>query len=315
MPNWTVFTYSLPTQSGSSPRVALWRRLRRLGAVSLTGSAYILPAQDECIEAFQWLAQEVEHAGGQALLMCTDQFERRSDQEIVDLFQQARAEEYEPIAARAGLLERELEKGLNEEARTQIRGQLSKLAREAREIRKIDYFRSPHGEALQGRIARLNQMMAVGGYAGPEQGDQNLESFRTTRWVTRPRPHVDRLSCAWLIRRFINADAEIRYGDSQQPGEVAFDMNEGLFRHVGNRCTFEGMGRAFGLDDPALAKMAEIVHEIDLRDGRYTHPEVEGVEAVLQGWLRLDLKDTEIESRGLALFDGLFATFSAEVSR
>jgi hypothetical protein len=66
---WIVFSYSLPSKAQSSPRVALWRRLRRLGAISPTGGVHILPARDECLEAFQWLVQEVQQAQGEALVI------------------------------------------------------------------------------------------------------------------------------------------------------------------------------------------------------------------------------------------------------
>ena len=126
--------------------------------------------------------------------------------------------------------------------------------------------------------------------------------------MTRPNPHVDRLACAWLIRRFINPRAQIRYSDAPQPDEVAFDMSRGPFGHQGNLCTFETMTRAFGLDDPGLRAIAEIVHEIDLRDGRYTRPEVAGIDAVLRGWLTRS--DAEREAHGIALFDGLHVALS-----
>jgi hypothetical protein len=125
--------------------------------------------------------------------------------------------------------------------------------------------------------------------------------------VTRPRPHVDRLACAWLIRRFINPDANIRYATIPEPDEVAFDMPDAQFGHLGVSCSFETMLRAFGFSDPALQTIAEIVHAIDLRDGRYAQPEIEGIAAILQGWLLNDLSDAELEARGVALFEGLYA--------
>jgi hypothetical protein len=119
---------------------------------------------------------------------------------------------------------------------------------------------------------------------------------------------VDRLACAWLIRRFINPGAQIRYASTPEPEEVAFDMRGAPFGHRGNLCTFETMLKAFGLDDPGLRAIAEIVHEIDLRDGRYPRPEVPGVDAILKGWVTYT--DAEREAPGIALFDGLHAALS-----
>jgi hypothetical protein len=137
-----------------------------------------------------------------------------------------------------------------------------------------------------------------------------IKVYRDKRWVTRPRPHVDRLACIWLIRQFIDPNAVIRYSLTRDPDEVAFDMREGEFGHRGNLCTFETMVAAFGLDELRLHAIGEIVHEIDLRDGRYAHPETAGVDAILKGWLLARLSDAELEAYGVALFEGLYAALS-----
>ena len=128
--------------------------------------------------------------------------------------------------------------------------------------------------------------------------------------MTRPRPFVDRLASAWLIRRFIDPEARIRY--DRRPGrhDVTFDMPDAVFGHSGSRCTFETLLRAFRLSEPGFFPIAEIVHEVDLRDGRYLRPEAAGLEAVLRGWLAAGLTDAELEEHGLVLFDGLFAGLS-----
>jgi hypothetical protein len=134
-----------------------------------------------------------------------------------------------------------------------------------------------------------------------------LAAYRDHVWVTRPRPHVDRLACAWLIRRYIDPQAVIRYTIAPGPGEVAFDMPGAQFGHQGAYCTFETMLRAFNLDDAGLRALAALVHELDLRDGLTVPPEAAGVDAILQGWLRVDMGDAEREAHGIALFDGLYA--------
>src|SRR4029079_7248825 len=141
----------------------------------------------------------------------------------------------------------------------------------------------------------------------------SVAAYRNKRWVTRPGPFVDRLACAGLIRRFINANAEIRYAAAPLPDEVAFDMNVGEFSHQGNLCTFETMMLAFGLANPAVRTVAEIVHAIDLHDGRYVRPETPGVEAILRGWL--GRPDADREAHGIALFDGLYEAFARTLAR
>jgi hypothetical protein len=123
------------------------------------------------------------------------------------------------------------------------------------------------------------------------------------------------LACIWLIRRFVDTLAVVRYGLEAEPGEIAFDMERGQFTHRGQMCTFETMLLAFGLDDPALRQMAEIVHEIDLRDGMYVHAETAGIDAVLDGWQQAKVPDAEMESRGVALFEGLYASRQKPVSQ
>src|SRR2546425_12461140 len=106
--SWVVFSYSLPSGGRSSPRVAVWRRLRALGAISPKGGVHVLPARDECVEAFQWLAQEVEQAKGEALLLRVERFEGLSDAHLIELFQAARRQDYDALDARAAALEKSL---------------------------------------------------------------------------------------------------------------------------------------------------------------------------------------------------------------
>src|SRR5512137_1176601 len=106
--DWIVFSYSFPGKSGSGPRVNVWRRLRRLGAISPAGGVQVLPARDDCIEAFQWLAQEIRQAKGEAVVMRVEQFESLTDQQLIELFHAARAEDYQEIEGQIAELEKAL---------------------------------------------------------------------------------------------------------------------------------------------------------------------------------------------------------------
>ena len=308
--HWVVFSYSLPSSLHSSPRVALWRRLRRLGAISSAGGLYVLPAREECIEAFQWLAQEVQQAKGEALVMRVEQFEGLADAHLIERFREARAEEYAEVDAHAAELEQRLGGMLKPKERARIQDALRKLYRQHAEIARVDFFDAPEGTRLASRLARIEQALSPREALSPSVPPAAIAAYRDKRWVTRPRPHVDRLACIWLIRRFVNPSAVIRYAPVPEPDEVAFDMREGEFGHRGNLCTFETMLTAFGLDEPGLRAMAEIVHEIDLRDGRSLRPETAGVDAILKGWLLARFSDAELEAHGVALFEGLYALLS-----
>jgi hypothetical protein len=139
----------------------------------------------------------------------------------------------------------------------------------------------------------------------------NISDYKGRVWVTRPRPYVDRLACAWLIRRFVDAEAQIHYSDTPKKDELSFDMKEAVFGHRGNFCSFEVIVRSFGITDDAVKSLAEIIHEIDLRDGRYHRSEIEGIELVLKGWRQSDLADAELEARGILFFDGLHVALAA----
>jgi hypothetical protein len=307
---WLVFSYSLPSKGQSSPRVALWRRLRRLGAIALTGGSHVLPAREEDLEAFQWLAEEVQQAKGEALVMRVEQFEGLTDADLIERFRRARAEDYAALDAKAVALHEHLKAERKPEGRSRLRERLERLRRQHADIARIDFFDAPEGSLVASHLARIAQALATGETSLAVVGPAAIQAYRDRRWVTRPRPHVDRLASIWLIRRFINPAAVIRYANTPEADEVAFDMRDGTFSHRGNLCTFETMVVAFGLEDPSLRLMGEIVHEIDLRDGRYVHPETAVIDAVLKGWLLMGFSDQELEAHGVALFEGLYATFA-----
>lgn len=308
--NWVAFSYSLPVKRASSARVSLWRRLQRLGAVTPKAGVYVLPAQDDCVEAFQWLAQEVQEMGGDAVVMRVDRFEGLPDTKLQGLFQQACRDKYAEIEKAATELEQVLRSRKSSLDRAESLGKLEKLRKRHAEMAEIDFFNSPEGVKVSALLRSLEERLRQSDTRVTRVVPMNIADYRQSRWVTRPRPHVDRLACAWLIRRFINPAAEIRYATRPEPGEVGFDMRDAAFGHRGNLCTFETMVSAFNLKEPGLQGIAEIVHEIDLRDGRYARPETAGITLVLKGWLLTGLSDQELESHGMALFQGLYTTFS-----
>lgn len=305
--SWLVFTYSLPSSERSSPRVTIWRRLNRLGAISPRGGVHILPDTEDCFESFQWLTKEVQQQKGDCLFMKVEAFEGLSDQDLITLFQNKSDKEYlELDEAVADLENRQKSPAPSDDAAKQHQ-EIEKLRKSHAEISRTDFFDAPGGARIASRLARLERMLGST-EAQPEVARVSVDDFQNKVWVTRPRPYVDRLGCAWLIRRFIDEKAKIRYSNKPTKQEVAFDMKEGgTFGHVGNLCTFETMMLAFDLTEPGLQTVAEIVHEIDLRDSRYLHPETAGVDSILKGWLLNGYSDEQLESHGLALFDGLHA--------
>ena len=243
--------------------------------------------------------------------MHVQQFEGLEDAQLIALFNRARAEEYEEIAGQLAQLEREIEDGTTGESSPDIQTALQKFQKQQADISRIDYFQCPQGIALASQLNRIKQRLSPGNTDVLQIATAVRAQYKEKTWVTRPRPHVDRLGCAWLIRRYLNQAAAIRYSHEPEVGEVAFDMDGAEFSHQGNLCTFEVMLRAFQLDDPALLLLAEIVHEIDLRDAHYARPETTGIDSILSGWLLAGVPDDDLEARGIALFEGLYAAFSS----
>ena len=311
--NWLVFSYSLPSKS-SSPRVSVWRQLKRAGAISPVSGAYILPANDLCAETFSWLAQQVRQAGGDALVMQVERFHDLTDQALITRFHQARQENYTAIKEKLTLLDAAIHRDISAQERLAIKDELDGLQQHYTDIARIDYFDSPDKLRLAARLERLRQRLLNQTRPPLEIVHVGIEPYRDKRWVTRPRPFVDRLACAWLIRRYINPQANIRYSATPTPEEIAFDVPNAEFSHRGELCTFEVMLQILDLDDPALQAIAEIVHNIDLQDKLYLRPETSGIDAVLQGWQRTELPDGEMETRGINLFEGLYVALAGLVT-
>lgn len=309
MSAWLVLMVSLPPHP-SSLRVRVWRKLRALGAVALKKSVYILPFTPENFEQFQWLSQEVQRARGEATLFRVDQIENMPRADIVRRFQEAREQDYRALAARY----RKVAQSLEARARGRHDDELARLAREVARVREIDFFDAPGGA----EVTRLRETIAMrlqpAGTAPSPDGADGLESLRGRRWVTRPRPHVDRIASAWLIKRFVDPEAEFLFARPEDFPEdaIPFDALGAEFGHQGEDCTFETLVKRCGLRDRRLAQLAEIVHEVDLRDQKYRRDEARGIDLAIRGLLAALKDDREVLAHGLTLFDGLYAALSED---
>lgn len=327
--SWLVFTYSLPSRKSSSARVSIWRRLRRIGAVSPKGGVFILPDREDCLESFQWLAQEIQQSKGEVMLMKVESFEKLSERQIIEFFHSVRKKDYDELLLEVKALRNEVTKARNQGwrdlvddfihtqdkvAKTQNpkwRERMEKLRKRFTKIDEVDFFHSRHSDKVKKLLGRIEAMLYPRIEGTPAITASKISDYKERRWVTRRRPYVDRLACVWLIRRFIDDKAVIRYADEPDKNELSFDMKEAVFGHRGNFCSFEVMMRSFDIKDEGVRALAEIIHEIDLRDSKYRRPETEGVELVLKGWRRMALTDIEMETRGLLFFDGLHTALAA----
>ena len=141
-----------------------------------------------------------------------------------------------------------------------------------------------------------------------------MEAPRGRTWVTREGVKVDRIASAWLIRRWIDPQAHFKFvparGYEPQEGELRFDMYRGEYTHEGDRCTFETLLARFGLTDPALRAISEIVHDIDCKDAKYDRAEADGIARLVQGIVAAHGDDATRLARGAAVLDDLHATFA-----
>lgn len=321
---WILFFYTVPSKPVSN-RMTVWRKLMKAGAVLVKGSVYILPFSPAHYEFLQWLVAGVKEIGGDAALVVIDEIDTMKDEEIVELFNQSRRNDYLPLAR--GIEEnirkfdtiRKGGQGVNVKS---LARQLEKCRKSFAELQAIDFFVTSEGIALKNRMDQLHDEVLK--WAGPSKksADQkNLSQkstarYRGRRWVTRKQPFVDRMASAWLIKRFIDPDASFAFVDAEDiaslpNGAVAFDMFEGEFTHSGEFCTFEVLIRTFGLKDKTLRQMAEIVHDLDIKDNRYQAPEAPGVEGILSGIRKSAKGDSDALARGMQVFEALYVSKKA----
>jgi hypothetical protein len=297
---WLLLLYALPARRGSS-RVSLWRQLKKSGAVALKSSTYVLPSEPEHRERFQWFAQQVRDAGGDATLIHATDIEGMPDEEIVRMFNAARAEDYMGLSA-------DLMKFITANKRKPTdtyAGELERFAARFEEVRKMDFFDCPKAQDARMRLEQARTLHAKGGKIAPKLA---VKKYQGRTWLTRPRPEIDRVGSAWLIRRFIDAKATFVFATdpARHPDALPFDMAGVEFTHHGDDCTFETLVKRFALDDPALLRLAEMVHVADIDDGKYPHPECIGIDRVLKGWGRAGLSDDLLLQKGGECFDALY---------
>ena len=189
----------------------------------------------------------------------------------------------------------------------------ARLAKDHQRLRDIDFFDAPVGA----EVRRLEETIAMRTRrpesARPEaRPTLDLTQLRGRRWVTRPRPHIDRVASAWLIRRFIDPEAEFVFAaPAEFPADaIPFDAPGVELSHYGEDCTFETLVKRARLRDRRLVRLAEVVHEADLRDGKYPHEEARGIDVAIRAMLAASPDDHHVLAQGIALFEGLYATTS-----
>ena len=312
-PSWLLLIHQLPAKPAYA-RVKVWRRLQALGAVTVKNAVYALPVHGDAREDFAWLAKEIEELGGEAIVCEAALVEGLTDAALKDLFDAARDEDYGRIAEEARQMAERIAGDASDSVLAEAVSQTARLRRQLDAVIAIDFFGANSRLAAQGLVSGLETSLQGEGEVPAKDSAPPAGALSQRTWVTRRGIQVDRIASAWLIRRFIDRDATFKFvpasGYAPEAGELRFDMFEGEFTHVGDRCTFEVLVAHAGLADAALTAIGEIIHDIDLKDDKYGRAETAGVKSLIAGIATPQASDEQRLARGAVLLDGLYDSFA-----
>jgi hypothetical protein len=324
--DWILLIHQLPPKP-TNLRVRIWRKLQKLGAVAIKNSVYVLPASEQAHEDFQWLKQEIESAGGEAAVFRAGSVEGATDKEIIAAFRKTRDEEYAAISATLD--------GLTGSIREQSRGkhltagrlaahetEIDRLHAELERIAANDFFNAAGKTSALSAYERCQKAIRVAqgpttkaAQAETKGASLDVAKYQGRRWVTRRNLHIDRLASAWLIKQFIDKRPRFYFvaeGESLE-GAIPFDMFGAEFTHHGEDCTFETMLKRFALGNVSgLSEIAEIVHDIDLKDDKFHRLEAAGLNAIIDGLSNLLRDDRRLLQQSNVIFDGLYGLLNKD---
>jgi hypothetical protein len=307
MKSWLTLVTSLPTEN-ATVRQRVWRALKSSGAAVLRDGVYLLPLQPKHRTALEAIAREVRNNNGSAWVL---QLKEPDEGDFEALFD--RSNDYAALLNEAATLVARL--AVKNAAATLK--QAGKLQKTFAALADIDFFsgaaRQQTGTSLQELAARCNRiLMPDEPHAGKGRIPiRSLKHYQGKTWATRQRPWVDRLASAWLIQRFIDPAARFKW--LQHPADcpakaVGFDFDGASFTHIGNSVTFEVLMASFTLEQPALQRLAALVHYLDV--GGVQPAEAAGLESILGGLRSQITDDDQLLAQSCGIFDGLYAAFS-----
>jgi hypothetical protein len=308
-----MLVHQLPSRP-SNLRVRTWRRLQQLGAVAVKQAVYVLPDTPSAREDFEWLKTEIHGEGGTATVFGVDSVDSLTEDEMIEEFQRSRQEAYLALS-------RDIEKALKRMSASRrakdgrapaARRLLESFQQRFTAIESIDFFGSAGRDRVVTLLAELEERTSRGKGAKTASGRSSglgPQDYRQKLWVTRPRPGVDRMASAWLIRRFIDREARFDFVSDPKAvprDAVPFDMFGVELTHRGENCTFETLCALFGIEDVAVKRIAAIVHDLDLKDARFRAPEAPAIGMVIEGLQLAHADDGELLDQGIALFEALY---------
>ncbi|MFY9560372.1 MAG: chromate resistance protein ChrB domain-containing protein [Terriglobales bacterium] len=297
---WLLLVFSLPAK-GASQRVEIWRKLQRYGMLPLRSSGYVLPNSAVNQERMEWLAAAIRTYKGQASVVQAQGFDDLPAERLRQRFLEVRSRDYQKLL-------HEAKKLLALPASRRPMGRLNRLRRRFLEVQDIDFFGSPLRTRLENLLARADESETT-----KSDRKRKTTDYLNRLWMTRPRPGIDRVSSAWLIRRLIDPKARFVFGTEPDAhaDAIPFDMfgSQG-FGHRGEDCTFETLRKQFSIREGRVKRIAEIIHDADLGDEKFGRVEGQGLDKVLNGWAKQELPDDELLTRGMELMEGLYASLA-----
>lgn len=322
MNKWILLIHQIAHDSPNL-RVKIWRNLKRHGAVLFKNAVYVLPHTNEHEEIMQWLCNQIKEGGSDASLFITESLDKKQDEEIIKSFHEICDKEYILLievcdAELKKITQREETEGISESLVHEYKRKLNEILKSADDISKIDFFHAPQKELLLQKIGSLQKTLLKWTKTSEKEIKvtgkvYQIKDFSGKKWVTRKDIFIDRLASAWLIKRFIDPKARFVFSSKDKiPGNaIPFDMYGSEFTHHGEDCTFETFIKAFDLKDTALQSIAEIVHDIDLKDNKYGRKEADGIAQIVTGLSRKLKDDNKLLEKGLEIFDALYQNYSS----
>lgn len=315
---WLFLVHKVQTPN-SRERVKVWRLIKKVGAVLHRNSVYVLPYSKERLEDFQWVCQQIRDSSGEASVFVSEAQDEKEDHLLRSLFQSNRDQEYGSVVKTGQILlnrilDTKSKKSLDESLLRLFEKEAKHLAESLQEIRNIDFFRAPSFRHAQKIIEKLQKELA-GVTPGAEPVPPKRyrkEQFRNKTWTTRKNIHIDRICSAWLIRRFIDPRAKFVFApENRLPKDaIPFDVFGAEFSHHGEDCTFETLLKSFSIRDKALKTIAEVIHDIDLKDHKFGRPETGGVDTVMRSLSQQIRDDHKLLDAGTVILDALFEYYS-----
>lgn len=264
-----------------------------MGCIQVKNAMYVLPWSEARHKKLKETAKMIRELDGTCFLIPCNAIDGIDAKLLKAQFQEISNKSYSEIDdALSTLLSTIIGSGVVEAQLMKAKHDLGRLYKKFEEACDTDHFPGQHQKStrdlfkkveLELNSRRKNTQI-------PKITPQSISDYQSRTWVTRQDVHVDRIASAWLIREFIDPKAKFKFTKDKLyrplPNEVRFDMFEGEFTHIKELCTFEVLVESFNLKSKGIRHLAEIVHDLDLKDRRYNHPETLTVNNILNGIIK-----------------------------